>query len=158
MRTPWRFKCQVAEPQFEGQTKKQNSVIQSSKCSEVTVYDQLNEYLEQNENRKKSTRKVVLAAEAREAARKARQLVQRKSIMSGGGPWINCLIKDPEHTEIYPIGPLHGGSAKWVPNAFPSYSNGEIYKCEKAKLSKRNSRIEAVVTALGTVWVLGRRI
>ena len=90
----------VAEPQFEGQTKTKlgNSEVQSA--VEITVYDQLNEYLEQNPKiAKKVIEKVVLAAEAREAARKARQLVQRKSVMSGGGlpgKLADCSIKDPE--------------------------------------------------------------
>src|SRR5690606_15198452 len=73
----------VQEPQFEGQTKTKlgNSEVQSA--VEVVVYDQLNEYLEQNpKTARQIIEKVVLAAEAREAARKARQLVQRKSIMS----------------------------------------------------------------------------
>ena len=107
----------VAEPQFEGQTKTKlgNSEVQSA--VEVTLYDQLNEYLEQNPKiAKKVLEKVVLAAEAREAARKARQLVQRKSVMSGGGlpgKLADCSIKDPEHSEIYLVeGDSAGGSAK----------------------------------------------
>ena len=131
----------VAEPQFEGQTKTKlgNSEVQSA--VEVVVYDQLNEYLEQNPKAaKKVIEKVVLAAEAREAARKARQLVQRKSVMSGGGlpgKLADCSIKDPEHSEIYLVaGDSAGGSAN----------------VEKAKINRilENNEIQAMITALGT--------
>ena len=149
----------VAEPQFEGQTKTKlgNSEVQSA--VEVTLYDQLNEYLEQNPKiAKKVLEKVVLAAEAREAARKARQLVQRKSVMSGGGlpgKLADCSIKDPEHSEIYLVeGDSAGGSAKMGRNRsfqaiFPL--RGKILNVEKAKINKilENREIQAMVTALG---------
>ena len=149
----------VAEPQFEGQTKTKlgNSEVQSA--VEVTVYDQLNEYLEQNPKiAKKVIEKVVLAAEAREAARKARQLVQRKSVMSGGGlpgKLADCSIKDPEHSEIYLVeGDSAGGSAKMGRNrSFQAILplRGKILNVEKAKINKilENREIQAMVTALG---------
>jgi DNA gyrase subunit B len=149
----------VAEPQFEGQTKTKlgNSEVQSA--VEVTVYDQLNEYLEQNPKiAKKVIEKVVLAAEAREAARKARQLVQRKSVMSGGGlpgKLADCSIKDPEHSEIYLVeGDSAGGSAKMGRNrSFQAILplRGKILNVEKAKINKilENKEIQAMVTALG---------
>ena len=149
----------VAEPQFEGQTKTKlgNSEVQSA--VEVTVYDQLNEYLEQNPKiAKKVLEKVVLAAEAREAARKARQLVQRKSVMSGGGlpgKLADCSIKDPEHSEIYLVeGDSAGGSAKMGRNrSFQAILplRGKILNVEKAKINKilENREIQAMVTALG---------
>lgn len=150
----------VGEPQFEGQTKTKlgNSEVQSA--VEVTVYDQLNEYLEQNPKvAKKVIEKVVLAAEAREAARKARQLVQRKSVMSGGGlpgKLADCSIKDPEHSEVYLVeGDSAGGSAKMGRNrSFQAILplRGKILNVEKAKINKilENREIQAMVTALGS--------
>ena len=150
----------VAEPQFEGQTKTKlgNSEVQSA--VEIVVYDQLNEYLEQNPKAaKKVIEKVVLAAEAREAARKARQLVQRKSVMSGGGlpgKLADCSIKDPEHSEIYLVeGDSAGGSAKMGRNrSFQAILplRGKILNVEKAKINRilENKEIQAMITALGT--------
>ncbi len=150
----------VAEPQFEGQTKTKlgNSEVQSA--VEITVYDQLNEYLERNpKTAKKIIEKVVLAAEAREAARKARQLVQRKSVMSGGGlpgKLADCSIKDPEHSEVYLVeGDSAGGSAKMGRNrSFQAILplRGKILNVEKAKINKilENKEIQAMITALGT--------
>ena len=150
----------VAEPQFEGQTKTKlgNSEVQSA--VEIVVYDQLNEYLEQNPKAaKKVIQKVVLAAEAREAARKARQLVQRKSVMSGGGlpgKLADCSIKDPEHSEIYLVeGDSAGGSAKMGRNrSFQAILplRGKILNVEKAKINRilENKEIQAMITALGT--------
>ncbi len=150
----------VAEPQFEGQTKTKlgNSEVQSA--VEITVYDQLNEYLEQNPKiAKKVIEKVVLAAEAREAARKAKQLVQRKSVMSGGGlpgKLADCSIKDPEHCEIYLVeGDSAGGSAKMGRNrSFQAILplRGKILNVEKAKINKilENKEIQAMITAFGS--------
>lgn len=150
----------VAEPQFEGQTKTKlgNSEVQSA--VEVTVYDQLNEYLEQNpKTAKKIIEKVVLAAEAREAARKAKQLVQRKSVMSGGGlpgKLADCSIKDPEHSEVYLVeGDSAGGSAKMGRDRRTQAIlplRGKILNVEKAKINKilENKEIQAMITALGT--------
>ena len=150
----------VQEPQFEGQTKTKlgNSEVQSA--VEVVVYDQLNEYLEQNPKAaKKVIQKVVLAAEAREAARKARQLVQRKSVMSGGGlpgKLADCSIKDPEHSEIYLVeGDSAGGSAKMGRNrSFQAILplRGKILNVEKAKINRilENKEIQAMITAFGT--------
>lgn len=150
----------VAEPQFEGQTKTKlgNSEVQSA--VEVIVYEKLNEYLEQNpKTAKKILEKVVIAAEAREAARKARQLIQRKSVMSGGGlpgKLADCSIKDPEHCEVYLVeGDSAGGSAKMGRNrSFQAILplRGKILNVEKAKINKilENKEIQAMITALGT--------
>ncbi|MFU8811445.1 MAG: DNA topoisomerase (ATP-hydrolyzing) subunit B [Balneolaceae bacterium] len=150
----------VAEPQFEGQTKTKlgNSEVQSA--VEVIVYEKLNEFLEQNpKTAKKILEKVVLAAEAREAARKARQLIQRKSVMSGGGlpgKLADCSIKDPEHCEVYLVeGDSAGGSAKMGRNrSFQAILplRGKILNVEKAKINKilENKEIQAMITALGT--------
>jgi DNA gyrase subunit B len=149
----------VAEPQFEGQTKTKlgNSEVQS--VVEVLVYEKLNEFLEQNpKTAKKVLEKVVLAAEAREAARKARQLIQRKSVMSGGGlpgKLADCSINDPEHCEIYLVeGDSAGGSAKMGRNrSFQAILplRGKILNVEKAKINKilENKEIQAMITALG---------
>ncbi len=149
----------VPEPQFEGQTKTKlgNSEVQSA--VEVIVYEKMNEYLEQNpKTAKKILEKVILAAEAREAARKARQLIQRKSAMSGGGlpgKLADCSIKDPEHCEIYMVeGDSAGGSAKMGRNrSFQAILplRGKILNVEKAKINRilENNEIQAMITALG---------
>lgn len=150
----------VAEPQFEGQTKTKlgNSEVQSA--VEVIVYEKLNDFLEQNPKiARKILHKVIVAAEAREAARKARQLIQRKSVMSGGGlpgKLADCSIKDPEHSEVYIVeGDSAGGSAKMGRNrSFQAILplRGKILNVEKAKINKilENKEIQAMITALGT--------
>ncbi|MDR9387617.1 MAG: DNA topoisomerase (ATP-hydrolyzing) subunit B [Balneolaceae bacterium] len=150
----------VAEPQFEGQTKTKlgNSEVQS--VVEVIIYEKLMEFLEQHPKvSRKILDKVVLAAEAREAARKARQLIQRKSVMSGGGlpgKLADCSINEPEHCEVYLVeGDSAGGSAKMGRNrSFQAILplRGKILNVEKANLNKilENKEIQAMITALGT--------
>jgi DNA gyrase subunit B len=150
----------VAEPQFEGQTKTKlgNSEVQSA--VEVVLYDKLNEFLEQNPKIARNILdKVILAAEAREAARKARQLVQRKgALITGGlpGKLADCSINEPEHCEIYLVeGDSAGGSAKSGRNrSFQAILplRGKILNVEKARINKilENNEIRAMVTALGT--------
>jgi DNA gyrase subunit B len=150
----------VPEPQFEGQTKTKlgNSEVQG--IVESILYDKLTEFLEQNPKVARTiVDKVTLAAEAREAARKARQLVQRKSVMGGEGlpgKLADCSISEPEHCEIYLVeGDSAGGSAKMGRNrSFQAILplRGKILNVEKANISKilENKEIRAMITALGT--------
>ncbi len=149
----------VAEPQFEGQTKTKlgNSEVQSA--VEGVVYEKLSEYFEQNPKVGKAViDKVMRAAEAREAARKARQLVQRKSAMAGGGlpgKLADCSINDPAHSEIYLVeGDSAGGSAKsGRDRSFQAILplRGKILNVEKSHNNKilENNEIKAILTALG---------
>lgn len=150
----------VAEPQFEGQTKSKlgNSEVQSA--VETIVYDKLSQWLEDHPKQSKSIiEKVVLAAEARSAARRARELVQRKNAFSAGGlpgKLADCASKDPTECEIYLVeGDSAGGSAKQARDRhFQAILplRGKILNVEKARLDKilGNEEIKNMITALGT--------
>ena len=107
----------VAEPQFEGQTKTKLGNSEVAGAVQQAVGEALSNYLEEHPaEAKKICEKVVLAATARIAARKARESVQRKSVMSGGGlpgKLADCSNKDPKQCEIFLVeGDSAGGSAK----------------------------------------------
>jgi len=149
----------VAEPQFEGQTKTKlgNSEVRS--IVEMLVGEKLGEYLEENPAvGKKIIEKCARAAEAREAARKARDLVRRKNVLDSmhlPGKLADCSISDPEHTEIYIVeGDSAGGSAKQGRDRrFQAILplKGKILNVEKAKMTKilENNEIKSMIAAIG---------
>jgi len=107
----------VAEPQFEGQTKTKLGNSEAMGAVDTRVGDMLAEYLEENPKQAKTiVQKVIVAAQARHAARKAREMVQRKNVLSGTGlpgKLADCSEKDPSMCEIYLVeGDSAGGSAK----------------------------------------------
>ena len=134
----------VAEPQFEGQTKTKlgNSEVQGA--VQQAVNEALADYLEEHpDEAKRICEKVVLAATARIAARKARESVQRKNFMSGGGlpgKLADCSIKDPKETEIFLVeGDSAGGSAKQGRDRFHQAIlplRGKILNVEKVQWHK----------------------
>ena len=134
----------VAEPQFEGQTKTKlgNSEVQGA--VQQAVNEALTDYLEEHpDEAKKICEKVVLASTARIAARKARESVQRKNFMTGGGlpgKLADCSIKDPKECEIFLVeGDSAGGSAKQGRDRFHQAIlplRGKILNVEKVQWHK----------------------
>lgn len=149
----------VAEPQFEGQTKTKLGNGDVAGIVEGIVNKYLTYYLEENPNiAKRIIQKVILAAEARTAAKKAREMVQRKNVMvSGGlpGKLADCSDKNPANCEIYLVeGDSAGGSAKQGRNrAFQAILplRGKILNVEKAHPAKiyDNEEIKNMIIALG---------
>ena len=149
----------VPDPQFKGQTKGElgNSEVTGivSRC----VGDILGHYLEENpRDAKKIVEKVVLAATARQAARKAREMVQRKNVLTGSGlpgKLADCASKDPAECEIYLVeGDSAGGTAKQGRDrSFQAIMplRGKILNVEKALEHKiyENEEIKNIFTALG---------
>ena len=149
----------VMEPQFEGQTKTKLGNSEVKSAVETTVNEKLAEYLEENPSiGKKIIEKCMRAAEAREAARKARDLVRRKNVLDSislPGKLADCSINDPEHCEIYIVeGDSAGGSAKMGRDRrFQAILpiKGKILNVEKAQINKilDNNEIKAMVAAIG---------
>jgi DNA gyrase subunit B len=149
----------VPEPQFEGQTKTKLGNNEVSGVVETTVSKVLEAYLEENPKEAKNIiNKVILAAQARFAARKARELVQRKSVLSGGGlpgKLADCSERNPERCELFLVeGDSAGGTAKQGRDrSFQAILplRGKILNVEKAMEHKiyENEEIRNMYTALG---------
>ena len=149
----------VAEPQFEGQTKTKlgNSEVMGSVDQAVSTM--LTNYLEENpKDARIIVQKVILAATARHAARKARELVQRKNVLSGSGlpgKLADCADRDPAHCEIYLVeGDSAGGTAKQGRDRrFQAILplRGKILNVEKAMQHRiyESEEIKNIFTALG---------
>jgi len=149
----------VAEPQFEGQTKTKLGNSDVTTSVDQAVSEMLSNYLEENPRAAKIIMdKVILAAQARHAARKAREMVQRKNSLSGGGlpgKLSDCSERDPEKCEIFLVeGDSAGGTAKQGRDR--RYQailplRGKILNVEKAMQHKifENDEIKNIFTALG---------
>ena len=149
----------VAEPQFEGQTKTKLGNRDVTSAVSQAVSEMLTDYLEENPNDAKIiVQKVILAAQARHAARKAREMVQRKTVMSIGGlpgKLSDCSETDPDKCEIFLVeGDSAGGTAKQGRDReFQAILplRGKILNVEKAMQHKvfENEEIKNMFTALG---------
>ena len=149
----------VPEPQFEGQTKTKLGNSEVMGVVDSTVSKVIEAYLEENpKDARNIINKVILAAQARAAARKARELVQRKSVLTGGGlpgKLADCSDRDPERCELFLVeGDSAGGTAKQGRDR--SYQailplRGKILNVEKAMEHKiyENEEIRNMYTALG---------
>jgi len=149
----------VPEPQFEGQTKTKLGNNEVSGVVDSTVSRALEAYLEENPREAKNIiQKVILAAQARAAAKKARELVQRKSVLSGGGlpgKLADCSDRNPDRCELFLVeGDSAGGTAKQGRDrSFQAILplRGKILNVEKAMEHKiyENEEIRNMYTALG---------
>lgn len=149
----------VAEPQFEGQTKTKLGNSEVMGAVDQSVSEMLQDYLEENPKEARLiVSKVVLAAQARHAARKAREMVQRKNVLSGTGlpgKLADCSNSDPAECEIYLVeGDSAGGSAKQGRDRFFQAIlplRGKILNVEKAQEHRiyENEEIKNMITALG---------
>ncbi|MGC6437389.1 MAG: DNA topoisomerase (ATP-hydrolyzing) subunit B [Flavobacteriaceae bacterium] len=149
----------VAEPQFEGQTKTKLGNREVSASVSQAVSEMLTDYLEEHpDDAKTIVQKVILAAQARHAAQKAREMVQRKTVMSIGGlpgKLSDCSEQDPAKCEVFLVeGDSAGGTAKQGRDrAFQAILplRGKILNVEKAMQHKvfENEEIKNIFTALG---------
>jgi DNA gyrase subunit B len=149
----------VQEPQFEGQTKTKLGNSDVMGAVDTAVGEMLNHFLEEHPREAKLiVNKVILAAQARHAARKAREMVQRKNVLSGSGlpgKLADCSSTDPALCEVYLVeGDSAGGSAKQGRDRnFQAILplRGKILNVEKAQEHKiyENEEIKNIITALG---------
>lgn len=149
----------VSEPQFEGQTKTKLGNREVTSAVSQAVTEMLEIYLEENPNDAKTiVQKVILAAQARHAAKKAREMVQRKTVMSGGGlpgKLSDCSETDPNACEVFLVeGDSAGGTAKQGRDRnFQAILplRGKILNVEKAMQHRvfENEEIKNIYTALG---------
>ncbi len=150
----------IPEPQFEGQTKTKLGNTEVKSVVESILYENLTYYLEENPAVAKIIlEKSLIALRARDAAKKARELIRRKSVLENSklpGKLADCSEKDPTKCEIYLVeGDSAGGSAKGARTRDTQAIlplRGKILNVEKARLDKilANEEIKAMITAFGT--------
>ena len=150
----------VQEPQFEGQTKTKLGNGDVKGTVDNIVYEGILDFLEQNPSTgKRIIEKALLAARSRSAARKARELIRRKSALGGSslpGKLADCSNRDPSFCELYLVeGDSAGGSAKQGRDRRTQAIlplRGKVINSEKARIDKllSNNEIQSIITALGT--------
>ncbi|MFQ6611683.1 MAG: DNA topoisomerase (ATP-hydrolyzing) subunit B [Fidelibacterota bacterium] len=150
----------VAEPQFEGQTKTKLGNGDVKGIVDAIVYEGIQNFLEENPSiGRKVIEKALLAARSRNAARKARELIRRKTALESGslpGKLADCSNKDPEFCELFLVeGDSAGGSAKQGRDRRTQAIlplRGKVINAEKARIDKllSNNEIQSIITALGT--------
>ena len=150
----------VAEPQFEGQTKTKLGNGDVKGVVDKAVYEGILDFLEQNPSiGRRIIEKALLAARSRSAARKARELIRRKSALGGSslpGKLADCSNRDPAFCELYLVeGDSAGGSAKQGRDRRTQAIlplRGKVINSEKARVDKllSNNEVQSIITALGT--------